>query len=157
MATIETEARVDAELEHLEELWRLEPARVRRRLRLGNVEDAELALKVLLWCWLAFLSLALIFEPAPAAGVVPPLYWQVASVLFWTLAPAAFLARMFAGPRAACVLASFMGASGVVMGIGCRTSGHHLGTWWMVETGVAAVFTLYPISALLRFERMPPR
>lgn len=143
MATVQSESR-DTPLDDLELLWAT-PARrspttspappLRERVR-----DLTPRGRTLGGAWfVAFVVLSA--APVPADEADAPLVWWDAlalGVAVLAVVGVGFLAARLAHvPRGwAC---SAVGAGlGVLLGIECRTSGHHLGYWWVFETAAFA-------------------
>ena len=132
MATILDE-RSDT-VDELEALWELpEHDPQARRWRLSTEADVSAAARRFAWIWVGTIVLIGFAEPAPAAGVHPPGYWYAASAIFWSALAAGLLSLL--GPRRL-ALGSFatMGFAGIALGVACRASGHHAGSFWLVET-----------------------
>jgi hypothetical protein len=95
--------------------------------------------------------------PVPADEAEAPLVWWDALYLggaALVVAGLGFLiARMAHVPRGwAC--SAVAGGLGVLLGIECRTSGHHLGSWWLFEAAAfAAVLAVSVAGAASRRSR----
>ena len=142
MATILEEPRRET-LDELEALWALpeRPERRRRRWRIAAEAEVSAAARVYALVWVATIVVVGALEPAPAANVQPPAYWYAASAVFWTALGAGLLSLK--GPRRlalGCFAA--MGFAGIALGVACRTSGHHAGSFWLVETLVFGLLGL---------------
>lgn len=134
-----TRDRVD-EIHALEELWAAPaagephaPEAPRRTLPVvpGQVVAAG---------WVAFFTLALLFEPAAEPGASIPA-WAVAVFL---LEVALLLAAAGIGPlfaQAGFAAAALAGPLGILLAVECRAAAHHLGNWWLAELGAAAALT----------------
>jgi hypothetical protein len=148
MAKILEESRQET-LDELESLWALPertPAKPKRRWRLAAESDVAAAARLYAFVWVGTIVLVGALEPAPAAGVQPPGYWYAASAVFWSALGAGLLSLL--GPRRialGCFAA--MGFAGIALGVACRTSGHHGGSFWLVET---LVFGLLGVACAAR-------
>jgi hypothetical protein len=136
-----TRDRVD-EIRELEELWAApatpEPdvgPRRARTLALPHVPGGLVAAG-----WVAFMVGVLLFEPAPDPHAATPLWGQLV-VAGWALALLAAAATGPLGPRLGFAVATGAGVLGVVISVACRTTGHHPGSWWLVELGATAALT----------------
>ena len=134
-----TRHRVD-EIRALEELWaapafgEAPPTRARRR-GLPTVPGQLVAVG-----WVAFFTLALLFEPAAEPGVSIP-SWAVAVFL---LEIALLLAAAGIGPlfaQAGFAAAALAGPLGMLVGVEGRAAAHHVGSWWIAELGATAALT----------------
>jgi hypothetical protein len=131
MAIIEREPRT-TELEQLEELWRAPaaekpaPAR-RRRIPLPRVGP------VLAYYWAAFLVL-IAFEPVPPEDVPVPLWGTMVVLAFLTSLIAAGAFALMRRLPLAFGASALAGGLGIVVAIGCKTTAHHAGSWWLIET-----------------------
>jgi hypothetical protein len=136
--------------DELEALWELPdytpPA---RRWRLAAEAQVAAAAKTFARLWIATLVLAWFLEPAPAANVQPPGYWYAASAVFWVML-ASGLTSLRGSKRLALGCFAVMGFAGIALGVACRTSGHHGGSFWMVET---LVFGLLGVAAAAQLVR----
>ena len=142
----------------LEELWATpaeerpaatgEPAR--RRL------DVQGALShALVFGWIALFVAVFAFAPAPDATVRVPVWVDAASVaiLVGVLA-AALLAAIV--PRVALACSALAAGLGVPVGIACRATEHHAGSWWLVETGAFAALAVASVACLATRSGRPP-
>jgi hypothetical protein len=148
MATILEESRPET-LDDLEALWALperRPTPRGRRWRLAAETDVAAAARTYALVWVGTIVLVGALEPAPAAGVQPPGYWYAASAVFWAALGAGLLSLL--GPRRV-ALGCFatMGFAGIALGVACRASGHHAGSFWLVET---LVFGLLGVACASR-------
>jgi hypothetical protein len=146
MAIIEREPRT--ELEELEALWQApaaeKPAPARRR----RVPLPRLGV-VLAYYWAAFLVL-IAFEPVPPEEVPVPL-WGTAVVLSFMVALAAAGAfALLSRLPLAYGASALAGALGIVVGIGCKTTAHHSGSWWLIETVAMAGALAFSAAGLRR-------
>ena len=94
-----------------------------------------------------------VFEPAPHPNVQVPLWGEILSDVFLLALLAGIIARFAAGPRLALGFFAATGAMGMALGVGCRTSGHHTGSWWAVETAVFSALTLAALAGLALAQR----
>jgi hypothetical protein len=148
MTTILEESRPET-LDELEALWALPERRAkarRRRWRLAAESDVAAAARLYAFVWIGTIVLVGALEPAPAPGVQPPGYWYAATAVFWSALGAGLLSLL--GPRRL-ALGCFatMGFAGIALGVACRTSGHHAGSFWLVET---LVFGLLGVACAAR-------
>jgi len=137
-----TRDRVD-EIRALEELWAApaaaEPgppkAPAAREWSLPSVPGQLVAVG-----WVAFFTLALLFEPAAEPGATIP-GWAIAVFL---LEIALLLGAAGIGPvlaQAGFASAALAGPLGMLLAVECRASAHHLGNWWLAELGATAALT----------------
>jgi hypothetical protein len=145
--------RPTADLQELEALWDL-PARRSRLDREFADRLSRRISRVLAWTWPALLVALAVFEPAPAPNVQIPLWAEIVSDVFLLGLLAGIIARFAAGPRLALGFFAAMGAMGMALGIACRTSGHHTGSWWAVETAVFSALTLAAVAGLALTQRV---
>ena len=134
-----TRDRVD-EIRALEELWaapafgEAPAARVKRR-GLPSVPGQLVAVG-----WVAFFTLALLFEPAAEPGASVPSWAVAVFVLEVTLLlAAAGIGPLFA--QAGFAAATLAGPLGMLVAVECRAAAHHLGNWWIAELGATAALT----------------
>jgi hypothetical protein len=90
--------------------------------------------------WVAFFTLALLFEPAAEPGAVIPA-WAIGVFL-------AQLALLLGGgwlglasDRVGFAAATLAGPLGMAIAVECRAAAHHLGNWWIAELGATAALT----------------
>ena len=129
------------EIRALEELWAAptvgEPraAAGGRRWSLPSVPGHLVAAG-----WVAFFTLALLFEPAAEPGAAIPA-WAIAVFLveLALLLAAAGIGPLFA--QAGFAAATLAGPLGIMLAVECRASAHHLGNWWLAELGATAALT----------------
>jgi hypothetical protein len=145
--------RPTADLQELEALWDL-PARRSRLDREFADRLSRRISRVLAWTWPALLVALAVFEPAPAPNVQIPLWAEIVSDVFLLGLLAGIIARFAAGPRLALGFFAATGAMGMALGIACRTSGHHTGSWWAVETAVFSALTLAAVAGLALTQRV---
>ena len=143
MATVEDE-RVEARVDELERLWSAPAAapatRSRRTLpSLGSIVAA---------LWGAFLLAVLAFEPTPSPHVVTPAWVVATFCAFWLALIAAGGLAWMRLPRSALTASACAGLLGVAIGYACRTTGHHLGSWWLAEAGACAALAAMSLLAL---------
>jgi hypothetical protein len=128
------------ELRELEELWAAPAApepgvRAAERRALPAVPGVALAAG-----WTAFFLGVLLFEPAPTADMHTPLWGDVlVGGFLLVLVAAALLGPSFV--RFGFAAATAGGVLGMAVAVACRVTGHHLGTWWLLELGAAAALT----------------
>ena len=148
MATVLDQPRRES-LDELEALWALpeqEPERRGRRWRLSSAEEVGPSAGRYALIWIATIVVVGSLEPAPAAGAQPPGYWYAASAIFWTALGGGLLS-LLGRRRLAVGCFAAMGFAGIALGIACRTSGHHAGSFWLVET---LVFGLLGVACAAR-------
>jgi hypothetical protein len=126
------------EIRTLEELWAApaapEPAPARGRA-LPRVPGALLAAG-----WVAFLVLALAFQPEPEPGMTwAPWAVAVEAAMFGLL----FLASAFGSlsGKVGFGAAAVAGPLLVALAVNCRAAEHHLGNWWLAELAAAVALT----------------
>lgn len=144
-----TDDRAD-ELRRLEELWAT-PAEapaaapsVPGRDWLGTLLGPTLALG-----WLAFI-VSVFFEPTSEPGAATPLWGEYLILTFWlSLGAAGIMAAARVG-RGAYAAATIAGGLGIGLAIACRTTAHHLGSWWIYELGATAALTAFGALGLAR-------
>src|SRR4051794_39199133 len=125
------------------------------RRRLAAVAPAVVARlpRLVLLAWAVFVFAVIAFEPAPNADAVVPLWANVTIAAFWlTLLGGAGLAWLGLVP-AALRASAFAGSLGILLGYSCHASAHHLGAWWLVETGACAAIGLASAVALVARRR----
>lgn len=123
---------------------------------LGHPSRAYPALRrSLVWSWASFLVAVLALEPASDPNAASPLWAEVTLTAFWgALLAAGALAWMGLG-RAALAASAVAGAVGVAVGYACSATGHHLGSWWLVEAGACAGLALLSVACLAARRRAP--
>lgn len=103
--------------------------------------------------WVAFFTLALLFEPAAEPGAVIPA-WAIGVFL-------AQLALLLGGgwiglasDRVGFAAAALAGPLGMAIAVECRAAAHHLGNWWLAELGATAALTgLAAVGLVQRLRR----
>ena len=147
-----TRDRVD-ELRALEKLWAAPafgelPMPRARRHGLPSVPGRLVAAG-----WVAFFTLALLFEPAAEPGAAVPA-WAVAVFLLEVtlLLGAAGIGPLFA--QAGFAAATLAGPLGILVAVECRASAHHLGNWWLAELGATAALTGLAAVGLVQRRRL---
>ena len=156
MATVTTETH-ETGVDELERLWdapaRLPSATTPARMLGERAWRLATRGRTLTGAWVVAI-VVLGAAPAPADETDAPLVWWDAAYLVGVVLVVVGLgflaARLTHVPRGwACsgVAAGF----GVLLGIACRTSGHHLGSWWLFEAAAfGAVFAVSVAGALSR-------
>ncbi len=138
----------DALVEKLERLWAASPDSVEvesRRLR-GTRYDA--LARGLAWGWPSVLVAIFVLAPPPApdqtyAG------WVVGASVAILLGPlVAGLLALNGWTSPALGLSAVLGGLGIAVGIACRATAHHTGSWWMVETTMFAALTAVSLACL---------
>jgi hypothetical protein len=138
------EASARADVDELERLWEtpaLEPAERQRR-----------SLRPIAWlvpiAWIAALVSLSVLEPTPHDLQIPGWVDALSTIFFLVLAASAFAGLLRRAPIA---LAGSLGAAGIgiVLAWSCRSSAHHLGSWWLVELAVFSGLAALSASALL--------
>jgi hypothetical protein len=134
-----TRDRLD-EIRALEELW---DAPAAAEPRVSKLERWNLPLvpgRLLAAGWVAFFTLALLFEPAAEPGATIP-SWAVAVFLVHIslLLGAAGIGPVLA--QAGFGAAALAGPLGMLLAVECRAAEHHLGNWWFAELGATAALT----------------
>jgi hypothetical protein len=132
------------DLQELEALWGL-PAR--RRQRVTPERAAELSgriAKTLAIAWPVLLLVLVKLEPDPRPGATVPVWSEVLSNGLLLGVLGGIIARVASGPRNGLAFFSAAGALGIAVGVGCRASAHHAGSWWLVET---ALFSVLAVAA----------
>ena len=103
----------------------------------------------LIWGWVGFILFCALFEPA-STGIARPLWVDVASAVLLLGLPAALLAgKVVPGP--AYGAAVLLGGLGIALGIACRATSHHTGSWWIVETVGFAALTVLAVASLAAY------
>ena len=99
--------------------------------------------------WVAFFTLALLFEPAAEPGAVIPA-WAIGVFL-------AQLALLLGGAwigavsdRVGFAAATLAGPLGMAIAVECRAAAHHLGNWWLAELGAMAALTGFAAVGLVQ-------
>lgn len=139
----------ESSLEELEALWEASADGAREEFRPArrNAAYAVLA-RALAWGWPTVLLAIFFLAPAPApdqtyAG------WVVGASVAILLGPlvAGLLARSgWTGP--ALGLSGTLGVLGIAVGVACRATAHHAGSWWIAETTMFAALTAVSLACL---------
>jgi hypothetical protein len=146
------------EVEELEALWVASPsdsdeapATAERISRLRTLLSASSRINGgwIALGWLIFILGVMIFEPSPSPDATIPLWGTLALAGNFVALVAAGLAGP-ASPRLGFGAATLAGAFGVAISIGCRTTGHHPGSWWLVELGATVALTGLAAAGLAR-------
>jgi hypothetical protein len=95
----------------------------------------------LVWGWPAFIVFAGAFAPDSSGVARPSWVYAASAILLLGLPVAGFVGAAF--PTAGFLASGALAGVGMAMGISCRATAHHLGSWWIVETaGFAALGVL---------------
>ena len=140
----------DALVAELEELWTSSPAvppapagePVRRRIDVYRRLPRALVLG-----WAAFFVAIFVLAPAADPAVATPAWVDAASVAILLGIGGAALTAGFA-PGFALACSALAAGLGVPVGIACRATEHHIGSWWIVETGAFAALAVASIACL---------
>jgi hypothetical protein len=131
-----------AEVDELEALWRA-PAAAPPRRAAGHLYRS------LWWMLIAGWPAALLFliAAAPESNAPAPLWADaLAGIFFFALLAAPFLGHL--GGGLGVIAATVAGGIGIALGVACRATEHHVGSWWMVETGMFATLTAVGLACL---------
>jgi hypothetical protein len=131
-----TRDRVD-EIRALEELWAAPAAAEPRVPKARSWSLPAVPGQLVAVGWVAFFTLALLFEPAAEPGAAIPA-WAVAVFL---VEIALLLGAAGIGPllsQAGFAAAALAGPLGMLLAVECRAASHHLGNWWLAELGATA-------------------
>jgi hypothetical protein len=153
VATVTTERR-ETGLDELERLWEAStPEPTPARLLWDRMWRAATRRWTLAGAWIVAIGV-LGAAPVPADEADAPLVWWDAVYLVGTVlvvVGAGFLVARLARVPRGWASSAVAGGLGVVLGIECRASGHHLGTWWLVEAAAfAAVLAVSVAGAASR-------
>ncbi len=135
-------------VEELEELWEASPGRAvePRRARENAVYDV--LARGVGWGWPTVLVAILVLAPAPAPGQTYA-GWVVGASVAILLGPiVAGLLALNRWTSSAFSLSAVLGGLGIAVGIACRATAHHTGSWWMVETTMFAALTALSLACL---------
>ena len=153
MATVTTERR-ETGLDELELIWEASAAEpTPARLLWDRTWRAATRRWTLAGAWIVAIGV-LGAAPVPADEADAPLVWwdfvALGGVVAAVVGVGFLAARLARVPRGwAC--SAVAGGLGVLLGIECRASGHHLGTWWLVEAAAfAAVLAVSVAGAASR-------
>ncbi len=139
----------EASLEELEALWKAssDPTHEADAPARRRAAYAVLA-RALAWGWPSVLVAIFVLAPAPApdqtyAG------WVVGASVAIVLGPfvAGLLARS-GWTTPALGLSGTLGALGIAVGIACRATAHHTGSWWIAETAMFTALTAVSLACL---------
>jgi hypothetical protein len=138
------EAPARAEVDELERIWEA-PARKPSRRRSARLRPIAWFVPI---AWIAALVSLSVLEPTPHDLQIPGWVDALSTIFFLVLAASAFAALVRRAPIA---LAGSLGAAGigVVLAWSCRSTAHHLGSWWLVELAVFSGLAALSASALL--------
>jgi hypothetical protein len=147
------------ELHGLERLWEAPAAPEPGLERRGHVGPLlELALDRLGWllaaAWVAFLATVLLLAPASqetAAGT--PLWVETLVAGLWLALPLATIGGLARSARIGYGASLAASAMAVALSIGCSTTGHHTGPWWLYELGGSVALTGIAAVGLWRARR----
>jgi hypothetical protein len=158
---LETPLRDDRadELHRLERLWEApavsEPG-LERRGRASAL--LELALDRLGWLlaasWVAFLATVLLLAPASQETSAGTPVWVEALVAgLWLSLPLATIGGLARSAWVGYGASLAASAMAVALSIGCSTTGHHTGSWWLYELGGSVALTGIAAAGLCRARR----
>ncbi len=158
MSAIRTEERA-TDITELERLWEApsasEPAtsgHARAREHLVRVATDRGTLTL---AWIAAV-VVLGAAPVPADEADAPLVWwdalYLVGVVLAVVGIGALLSRFVRLPLS-WSSSAVAGAFGIVLGIGCRASAHHLGHWWIAETAAFAAVAAVSVAGACRRRR----
>ncbi len=105
--------------------------------------------------WPVLLFALIVFEPAPQPGATVPVWGEVLSYALLLTMLGGIIARVASGPRAGLGFFSAAGAMGIAVGIGCRATAHHSGSWWLVETVLFSVLAVAAWAGFALTRRAP--
>ncbi len=143
-------AREDALVAELERLWEHSPARPSgapaRPSRWRSAAYGALT-KALVLGWAALLVASLAAAPA-AEESVQPAAWVIAAstVILLGVLGAALVAAVL--PRVALGASALAAGLGIPVGVACGAAEHHLGAWWMVETGAFGALAAASVACI---------
>jgi hypothetical protein len=144
MSLVDERPRVDERSDELERVWRL-PGPVRSR-RLLPARGLVMAIP---WLWAAGLVFLLAFAPAANPDeALPPLWVELVVSGFWLTLMVGSVLAAARHTKWALGTAVLAGGLGAALGYACRATGHHIGSWWLVETVVFAVLGVLSLAAL---------
>ena len=136
----------EALLRELEALWEA-PAAAEPRPSPRSWAYGPLV-RTLVGGWPAVLLAIVLVAPAAAPGEVYPA-WVVGASFAIFFGPV--LAGIVGGngrPGIGLALSASLAGLGVAVGIACRATAHHSGSWWAVETGLFAALAAVSVLAL---------
>jgi hypothetical protein len=145
-----TRERTD-EIKELEELWAHpavpEPLPPRRRYLDLARGTPRVPGALVAGGWIAFFLAVVAFQPAPDPHATTPLW---ANLVFAGMAMSLVAAALL-GPlssRFGFAAAVLGGCFGMAISVGCLTTGHHAGSWWIGELGATAALTALAAGGL---------
>jgi hypothetical protein len=144
----------------LERLWEA-PAIVRGAERPAPSLGARIVThsRMLTFAWAAAV-VTIAAAPAPANEADAPLVWwdmlYLAGVVLAVLGLGHVASRLGRLPFGWCCSAT-AGAVGITLGIACRASEHHLGSWWVAETAAFGLVTAVSIGGAYARRSPAPR
>jgi hypothetical protein len=97
--------------------------------------------------WIAFVVTVFAFEPSSNPHAHVALWSEIFVGAFWLSLVTAGLAGLWAR-RPALALSGLASALGLVVAFECRATGHHLGSFWLVELGFSAALLVLSLAAL---------
>jgi hypothetical protein len=143
-----TQTQETVDLRELEALWALPARKVPRVTPQLAGDTSTRIVKTLAWAWPLLLFALLAFEPTPEPNAQVPVWGALLSTLLLLTVLAGVIARFASEPRVGLGLFSAAGAMGIAVGIGCRATAHHAGSWWAVETGLFSALALAAFAGL---------
>lgn len=97
--------------------------------------------------WIAFVVTVFAFEPSANPHAHVPLWGEILVAAFWLLLVSSALVGLRAA-RAGVALSGFAAGVGLLVAFECRTTGHHLGSFWLVEFGASAALLALSAATL---------
>jgi hypothetical protein len=138
------EAPAPVDVDDLERLWE-SPTREPSRRRAARLRPLAWLVPI---AWIAAVVSLSVLEPTPHDLQIPGWVDALSTVFFLVLAGSAFAALLRRAPIA---LAGSLAAAGIgiVLAWSCRSTAHHLGSWWLVELAVFSGLAALSGAALL--------